>query len=222
MEPLLAVDVQGVAADAVDGAAHGDQQAAQLLHVRFAGGIAEDGGALGEGGGHQGVLGGCYGGLVEEDIGAAQSAGGGQLEAAAVGTGEGGAQLFEDEQVGVDAAAADVVAAGCALDAECAAAGEERPHQVQAAADASEELGVGRVTVQFVGAQGEAVAFFAHIDAEAFQNGEHGGNVVYLRDVFQGDGLVGEQRGGDKGEGGVFVAADVYSSLDAVAALDGK
>jgi len=124
--------------------------------------------------------------------------------------------------VGVDAAAADIIPAGCALDLEGALPGQERPHQVQSAADTPEQPRARRVAVQLVGTQREPVAFFAHVDAQPFQNGQHCGNVVDLRDIFQGDCLVGEQRSGDEGEGGVLVAADVNRPLNAVAALNGK
>ena len=122
----------------------------------------------------------------------------------------------------VDAAAADIIPAGCALDLECAPPGQERPHQVQPAADATEQPRVRRVSVQIVGAQRQQAALSAHVDAQPLQNCQHRVNVVDLRDILQGNCLIGEQRCGDEGKGGVLVAADADSSLDPVAALDGK
>src|SRR5208283_963074 len=53
-----ALDVQDVGADAFDLGPHLHEHAAKPLHVGFAGGVAQDGLALGQHGGADGVLGG--------------------------------------------------------------------------------------------------------------------------------------------------------------------
>jgi hypothetical protein len=61
-------------AEAGDLRAHAGEHGAEILHVRFAGGVEEDGLALGEGGGHDEVLGGGDGHVVRPVAGAAEAA----------------------------------------------------------------------------------------------------------------------------------------------------
>ena len=76
-----ALDPQHVRLDPLDLRAERDEEAAEILDVRLAGGVADHGLALGEDGGHDGVLGRHHARLVEEDRLAAQ-AGGAHLVAA--------------------------------------------------------------------------------------------------------------------------------------------
>ena len=64
-ERRLPRDVQDVRADALDLCADRDEEAAEILDVRLAGGVAEDGLAFGEHGGHDRVLRPHDGRLVE-------------------------------------------------------------------------------------------------------------------------------------------------------------
>jgi hypothetical protein len=50
--------------------AHGIEHVGQVLHMRLAGGVADDGVALAHHGGHQDVLGAGDRGLVKEQVGA--------------------------------------------------------------------------------------------------------------------------------------------------------
>ena len=95
----------------LDLGAHGHQAAGQILHVRLAGGVAEHGAALGHDRGHQRVLGAGDARLVEEDVVALELLG---LELVAVAHHDRGAEMLEREEVGVDPAAADDVAARAA------------------------------------------------------------------------------------------------------------
>ena len=72
---LDAVDAQDVRLDAVDLRAEGDEEPAQVLHVRLARRVAEDGLARREDGSHEGVLRRHDARLVEEDVRAAQPVG---------------------------------------------------------------------------------------------------------------------------------------------------
>ena len=74
-EALDAVDPQHVRADPVDPRAERDEEAAEILDVRLAGGVHEDGLSLGEDGRHDGVLGAHHARLVEEDPLAVQPVG---------------------------------------------------------------------------------------------------------------------------------------------------
>ena len=109
VQPFLAVDDQRVAADAFDGAAHARQHPAEILHVRLAGGVAQDRSAVGQGGSHDAVLRGRNRRLVEQNVAAHQPAVGDQLEFAVVVHGH--AEAAENLKMRVDAPAANVVAA---------------------------------------------------------------------------------------------------------------
>ena len=63
-----AVDLHHVGADALDRRAHLVEHAREVLHVRLAGGVADDRRAGGRGGGHQRVLGAHHGRLVHEEV----------------------------------------------------------------------------------------------------------------------------------------------------------
>ena len=81
----------------------------EVLDVRLAGGVAQDRRALGRDRGHERVLGAGDARLVEEDVGAAQAAARGTRYASS--SSNVGAELLEREEVRVDAAPADDVAA---------------------------------------------------------------------------------------------------------------
>ena len=78
--------------------------------MRLAGRVQDDGRALGQHRGHHRVLGGGHAHLVEEDLGAPEAALEGEAQARA--PPRPGRPAAEREQVGVDAAPADPVAAG--------------------------------------------------------------------------------------------------------------
>ena len=82
---------------------------ADILHVRLAGGIPENGGAGGHGGGHNGVFSGGNRGLVQKNIFADQLVRG-QLEHAVYL--DPGAQGTKGQKMGVQAPPADHIAAG--------------------------------------------------------------------------------------------------------------
>ena len=75
VQPVHAVDGQHVRADALDLRAERVEKVAQVLHVRLAGGIADDGRALRQHRGHDGVLGCGDARLVKQDVGPAQAVG---------------------------------------------------------------------------------------------------------------------------------------------------
>ena len=73
LQLLDAVDPEDVRLDALDLGAERDEEAAEILHVRLAGGVADRRLAGREDGGHHRVLGRHHARLVEEDLGAAQA-----------------------------------------------------------------------------------------------------------------------------------------------------
>ena len=66
-EPRHALDGEDVGADARDARPHGDEHAAEVLHVRLGGGVLDDGRALRQDGRHERVLRGGDRGLVQEE-----------------------------------------------------------------------------------------------------------------------------------------------------------
>ena len=111
--------------------------------------------ALGQRRGHDAVLGGGDRRLVQEDIAAVQPAAGVQLELAVVVQAR--AQRLEDLQMGVDAPAADIVAAGGGGHREVASARQQRAHQCQRAANLAEELRRRAPVTDGAGAQRDRV-----------------------------------------------------------------
>ena len=107
-ERLDALDAQHVRLDALDLRAERDEEAAEILDVRLAGGVADHRLARRQHGGHDRVLGRHHARLVEEDVLAAQ-AGRAQLEAVA--DVDLGAELGEGVDVRVEPPPADHVAA---------------------------------------------------------------------------------------------------------------
>src|SRR4029078_434416 len=107
VQRLHAVDGQRVRGDAVDLRAQGGEDAAEVLAVRLRGGVVDERVAVGENGGHDGVLRGGDGGLVEEHLSPDEGA---RAHAVLVrGDFDLRAQGLEGEEVRVDAAAADGV-----------------------------------------------------------------------------------------------------------------
>ena len=95
----------------------------EVLHMRLGGGVAQIRDAVRRDGRDQRVLGRGDAGLVEEDVGAGQARG---AEFQPIGRGDGGAELLERQEMRVEAAPADDVAAG-RRQRHLAAAGQQRP-----------------------------------------------------------------------------------------------
>ncbi|MGY4432401.1 hypothetical protein ACVWWO_004878 [Bradyrhizobium sp. F1.13.1] len=123
-------------ADALDLSAERDQEVGEVLHMRLGRGVAQIGGAFGGDGRDQRVLGRGHAGLVQEHVGA------GQLRSAEfepVGRGDLGSQLLECEDMRVEPAAADDVAAG-RRQHHFAAAGEQGAREQDRGADADAQV----------------------------------------------------------------------------------
>lgn len=125
LEFLDSPDVQDVGADSADLGAHGIEHVAQVLDMGFAGTVFQDGGALGQAGGHDGVLGGRDTGLVHEDFQSDQFVG---LEFVGTVDIHPGAQGSQGQEVGVQPPAADDIAARWGQD-DLAGAGDHGTRQ---------------------------------------------------------------------------------------------
>ena len=137
---LDSMDGEQVAAYAFDVGAHSVEQAAELLHVWFAGGVVDGGVTVGQAGRHDDVGGAGDGGFVQKHIGTAQTLGGGEV----VGVDLGvvfvcSAEVHEAFDVGVHPAAADFVSARF-WEPGFAEAGQERAADHHRAAERGAEL----------------------------------------------------------------------------------
>ena len=121
----------GVGADAFDLRPQRHQEMREVLHMRLGCDIAQMRGAVGGDRGHQRILGGGYAGFVEENIRALETDG---AEFQPVGGGDGSAELFERQKMGVEPAATDDVAAG-RRQLDLAAARQQRSRQQDRGAD---------------------------------------------------------------------------------------
>ena len=217
VQALDAADAQHVRADPLDVGAERAQEPAEILHVRLAGGVRDDGLAAGEHGRHDGVLGAGDGRLVEEDRGAAKPGG---LHRVAALDGHGRAELLERVHVRVEAAAADHVPAGRGHD-RAAAAGEQRPGEQDRGADPAAELLVELVSRSLGGVDAHLARPEAlHVDAEPLDELEHRVDVEDRRDVRERHRRVREQAGRDDRQRRVLVAGGPDAAVQRLAALD--
>ena len=190
---------------------------AQVLHVRLGSGVADDGVALGQHGGHDGVFGAGDAHLVEQDIGAVQAVAA-HLEVVVVEL-DLGAQCLQRQQVRIDAAPADAVAAGQGHGGAAEAA-EHRAGQQHGAADLLEQIGaqLGELGVLRAKAQRGALVFDGH--AHFREQEQHRAHVADARHVVQGDALFAEQHGRQDRQGGVLVPRRLDIARERLAAFD--
>ena len=176
------LDAQHVRADPLDLRAERDEEAAEVLHVRLAGRVHQGGLALGERGGHDGVLGAHHARLVEKDV-LADELVGAKLEPAP--DRDLGAELLERVDVGVERPAADEVAAG-RREQDVAVAREQRAGEQERAADAVGELLVDLGLRDAGGLDANLVlAEPLDVGAEVGEQREHRVDVADPRDVAQ-------------------------------------
>src|SRR5215218_4214443 len=216
LDPL---DGQEVRADAGDVGPQADQEPAQVLDVGLAGGVADHRPALGQDGGHDGVLGGRHRRLVQEHRCPPEPA---HLQLQ--GPVEAGVdpQGAEGQQVGVEPAAADHVAAGGRQQA-VARPGHQRRRQQHRRPDAGAQDRVQRRPVQAPGVDPDLVgAGPLHRGPGRGDQLQHGLHVQDLGDVVQHHRLVGQQRGGHDGQGGVLVPGRADGAAQRLPALDDK
>ena len=167
---------------------------------------------------HQRVLGAGHGRLVQVHLGAAQPAGGAQAVLAA--DVDLGAQRCQRHQMGVDAAAADHVAAR-RRDVGRAEAREQRAGEQDRRADPLAQLGIELGAGHVAGPHAHRVlAQPLDIDAERDDQLDHLLDVPDARDVLERHRVGGQQAGCEDGERGVLVAGRAHGAREGRAALD--
>ena len=216
-----ALHANGVRARAFDVRAHLVEQRGQVDDFGLARAIFQHGFAFGERGGHQQVFGAGDGDLVEDDARAPETLGAGFDVAVLLGDVR--AELFQAFDVQIDGTRADGAAAGQG-DAGMSHARDQRSQHQGGGAHGLHQF-VGGFGVDQIAA-GDGGAMLGAAVAE-FDFGAHGGqqvalglDVADLGNVFQDDGLFGEQGGGHGGQRGVFCAADANRAEQRIAAAN--
>ena len=194
-----------------------DQEMREILHMRLGRGIAQIGGAVRRDRRDQRVLGRRDAGLVEKDVGALELRG---AKLQPVGRGHGGAELLEGQEMGVEPAPSNDVAAG-RRQRHLAAAGEQRARQQDRGAYPRAQFRIEVGGADFLGVDREPVA------AAPFRRGADRADqfhqrlgVANARDVFERDRMLGQKCCRDDRQRGVLVAGRLDGALQPVAALN--
>ena len=187
-------------AEAGDLRAHAGEHGAEILHVRFAGGVEEDGLALGEDGGHDEILGGGDGHVVRPVAGAAEAALERHLQVAVVG--DLGAEFLEDLEMRIEFADAEGAALGVGRQRDLLHALQERREEEDGRAHARWELAVEAAGVEVRVVEGDGAGGTIPSDDGALlgEEGDEFLDVGDVRDVAEDDLGVGEQRRAEDGQ----------------------
>ena len=215
-EQLDAANMQAVGADAGNVCAHFNQQMRQILNVRFAGGVENGGFTFGKHGGHQDIFGGGNAGFVEYQIGADQRF---ALKVIRRGVVNFDAECAQSVEMGVEAAAADDIAAGRMNERRAVTRGERSGQENRGAHFAAEffvELGDFK---SFCAERYASAGFFDRY-AERHEQFEHNADIGDIRNVTEFDRLIGQGTGRQHRQDCVFVAARREFPANDVAAVD--
>jgi len=182
----------------------------------FGRGVPDHGPSLGRHGSHQGILGAGNAGLVEKELPAFELVG---LDLVAVAHGERGPQLLQGEEMSVHPPPSDHVPAG-RWQRHPAESGQEWAGEENRGAYPSTELGIQRLGGDGVRIDVDGVGT-GPIDcrAQMGQQLQHGLDVPDSGDVFEGDGALGQKRGGQEGKRGVLVPRRPNRALKPMTAL---
>ena len=123
------------------------------------------------------------------------------------------AERFEGEQMGVDAAAADDIAAGRGQ-FHLAQAAQHRPGQEDGGADIAAQFGRKLPGADVFSLQGDVAAAVAqHAHAQVLQQLEHRAHIADAGHIVQRHRFVGEEDGGKHGQRGIFVSRHAYLAV---------
>ena len=180
-----------------------DEEVAQVLHVRFARRVAYRGRSTRADRGEYRVLGTRDGGLVQEDVGAAQLL---RAQLVALPRLDLGTELPEGQEVGVEPPAPDHVAAGRRKH-HLSTAGQQRTGQQDGGPDAAGQLRVDRTGLDAPGIHAERVRLDP-VDSgtEVPQQLDHREHVPDFRHVLECDGSLGEHAARQDRQGAVLVS----------------
>ena len=188
--------------------------------MRLGGGVADDRTPVGEHGGEQHVLGGGDAHLVEQNVRAVQSPG---AEPVALATGvDLGAERLQREQMRIDAAAADDVAAG-RRQLGMAEARQQRACDEQRHTDLAPELRID-AAARDAGRRRDQCAFAAglDLDAQAAQQRDEDVDVADAGKIAQLYRLIAEQRCRQCRACGVLVSGYPHGAVQAATTADNQ
>ena len=216
-QALDAPHAEDVRLDALDVGAERAEEAAEVLHVRLAGRVADRRLALGERRGHDDVLGRHDARLVEEDACAADALGTHLVRVARLDL---DAQLREAVDVRVEPAPADDVAAR-RRDDRGACANEQRACEQERCPHPRAQLGIELRLANVGGVDADVVrADPLDVGAEVVDQREHRVDVPDARDVVQHDRLGRHHTRGQDGQHAVLVARGGHAAVEGLAAFD--
>ena len=224
MQAFHSNDGNQVGGNAADVGPHGVEQVAELLYIRFAGGVVDGGCSLSHHGSHDDVGSSRYRGLVEQHVAATQVLRLDMVNVALFFIYELCPQVLETQKVGVESAASNLVAPGFGngCPAEAPEQGTDEQHtSAQGCTLANKLCAVEKVEVEVIGLEGEIVAVVAryphpHVAKELNEvlHVENVGNVI---DVYL---FVGEQHTADHLQCFVFGTLRTDGALQQVTAFN--
>ena len=215
VQALHALDAHHARAVAGDLRPAAVQELRQVLDLGLAGRVLQHRLALGQGGGHDEVLGAAHGREVELDVRA--------LQAIAVADDvaalqlEDRAHLLQALQMHVHGPGADGAAAGQGH-AGAAQAGQERPQAQDRGAHGADQV-VGGLGLEVAGLEIDLPFRVFGRAAQKLQQLQGGADVAQVRHVGQAHLAVDEDGGQQDGQGGVLGAADGHGALEGGAAF---
>ena len=137
-----------------------------------------------------------------------------------MGRGDGGAELFEGQKMGVEAAPPDHVAAG-RRQRDLAAAGQQRPRQQDRGADPRAQFGVEIGGANLLGVDRKRVAALPlRRGADRPDQLDQRFGIANARDVLQRHRVLGQQRRGDDRQRRVLVAGGLDGARQPVTAFN--
>ena len=206
-----AMDRQHIAADPVDRTAHHREHPTEILHMGFAGGVAQHRSPLRQCSSHDPIFGCSHRRLVKQQIAAPQPSRRTQFKLAVVA--QAAPQSGQHLKMGIDAPPPDVVAACRSVDLKIAKTRQQRPHQRQRPPNLGKEPRVRLGSTDFARTEGHCAPMILHLNPQPAQNPQHRFDIADAGQVVERDRLFGQQRGGQHGQRSVFVAGRTNRTL---------
>ena len=219
VQRLHAFDNEVVSAYAVDASAHGVQATADVLYMRFHGGVGNGGRACRQHRGEDGLFGAGDAHLVQEQIPAAQALGA-QHMAVVLGS-DLRSHRLQRQQMGVQAAPANAVAAG-AGNLRPSEARQERAGEQHRGADASAQDRVRQFVAHISGVERTGIGDEAGRHADALEHRELGADIADVRHVADSQRPVGQHRRRQQRQRRVLIAHGADSAGEPMGAFNAK
>ena len=222
VQAFHSLDPQHARADAFDFRAHRDEHGAQVLHVGFARGVDQGRNAFGKRGAHEEIFRDGNGHVVApmaipmKTIRQVDDEWFARLYA--------GTELGKDFQVWINLAHAEGTAGGIGADGNFANATEQRGIKQHRRAHVLRQLVIGERVSKTRVIEPHFTRRLVPVDVRTLRGHERHDftDIGYLGNVFKQHRPVGQQRGADDGERGVFVAGRDDRAGERLAAVDNE